>query len=125
MMLSLTWAGFEAAVDVIAAQCTWRDRAGVWGGDMSGQLLAHALSSRLGLQVLREPGPGALLLYGCLSEWPAPAMTWPDADVWAWVNVSRDERVLAVVRALPGTEVLMPWQDAQTNRRPFMPGFDD
>lgn len=54
--LQLTWAGFDAAVDLIAAQCRWRDRAGVHGVDAvdaAGQLLALALADRLGLNVLQ------------------------------------------------------------------------
>ena len=54
-VLQLTWAGFEAAVDLIAAQCRWRDRAGLYGADAAGQLLCYELSKRLGLNILPRP----------------------------------------------------------------------
>lgn len=122
MLLQLTWAGFEAAVDVIAAQCP-RDRIGVHGVDRGGQLLAWALADRLGLEVMRQPGSGMLQLHGVLVS--QPRLLWGDALVWTWIDASPGQNVVSVVKATPGTTVLMPWQDAVTSRRPFVPGFDD
>lgn len=41
------------------------------------------------------------------------------------LDATPGQNLVAVCRATPGTTVLMPWQDAPTSRRPFVPGFDD
>jgi hypothetical protein len=47
-------------------------------------------------------------------------------EVWAWVDATQAQSVQSVVKATPGTQVLMPWQDAvASQRRRFVPGFDD
>jgi hypothetical protein len=126
MILQLTWAGFDAAVDLIAAQCCWRDRAGLHGVDPGGQLLALALAERMGMNALPVAGPGTIELHGVVMKPPASAWAWPDVEVWAWVDATPAQSVQSVVKATPGTKVLMPWQDAITSRRRvFVPGFDD
>lgn len=126
MILKLTWAGFDAAVDLIAAQCCWRDRAGLHGVDAGGQLLAMALAERLGMNALPVAGPGTIELHGVVTKPPASAWAWPDVEVWAWVDATQAQSVQSVVKATPGTQVLMPWQDAvASRRRRFVPGFDD
>lgn len=122
MLLQLTWAGLEAAVDVIAAQCP-RDRVGVHGVDRGGQVLAWALSERLGLEVMRQPGASMLQLHGVVVS--QPRILWGDALVWSWIDASPGQNIVSVVKVTPGTMVLMPWQDAPTCRREFVPGFDD
>jgi hypothetical protein len=122
MLLQLTWAKFDAAVDVIAAQCP-RDRIGVHGVDRGGQLLAWALSERLELEVMREPGSCMLQLHGVVVS--QPRLLWGDAQVWTWIDASPGQNIVSVVKATPGTMVLMPWQDAVTPPRPFVPTFDD
>lgn len=125
-ILQLTWPGFEAAVDVIAAQCRWRDRAGIYGADAAGQLLAYELSERLGLNTLPQAGPGRIELHGVATKPIAATWAWPDVEVWAWVDATADHDVQSVVKATAGTRVLMPWQDAATAyRRVFIPGLDD
>lgn len=125
-MMQLTWAGFEAAVDVIAAQCRWRDRAGVHGVDAAGQLLAYELGARLGLNVLPLAGPGMIELHGLVTKAPASSWAWPDVEVWAWVDATDDQATQSVMKVTAGTTVLMPWQDAgATCKRPFVAGFDD
>ncbi len=122
MLLQLTWAGFEAAVDVIAAQCP-RDRIGVHGVDRGGQVLAWALSERLGLEVMSKPGSRMLQLHGVVVS--QPRLLWGDAQVWTWIDASPGQNIVSVVKARAGTMVLMPWQDAVTPPRPFVPTFDD
>jgi hypothetical protein len=122
MLLQLTWAGFEAAVDVIAAQCP-RDRIGVHGVDRGGHVLAWALSERLGLEVMRQPGSRMLQLHGVVVS--QPRLLWGDAHVWTWIDASPGQNIVSVVKARAGTMVLMPWQDAVTPPRPFVPTFDD
>jgi hypothetical protein len=125
-VLQLTWAGFEAAVDVIAAQCRWRDRAGIYGADAAGQLLAYALSERLGLNTLPQAGPGRIELHGLAIKSPASCWAWPDVEVWAWVDATEAQSVQSVMKVTAGTTVLMPWQDAgASQRREFVAGFDD
>lgn len=124
--MQLTWAGFEAAVDLIAAQCRWRDRAGVYGVDAGGQLLAYALADRLGLNTLPQAGPGRIELHGLVTKPPASSWAWPDVEVWAWVDATEGQAVQSVVKVTPRTTVLMPWQDASASqRRMFVAGFDD
>lgn len=125
-LMQLTWAGFDAAVDLIVAQCRWRDRAGVHGVDPAGQLLALALADRLGLNVLQQAGPGMIEVHGLAVTPPASSWAWPDVEVWAWVDATPAQGVQSVVKVMAGTRVAMPWQDAQASqRRPFVPGFDD
>ena len=61
-LMFLTWAGFDAAIDLIAAQCVRRDRSGVYGASSSGVVMAVALSDRLSLPLLQYPTPGMLLV---------------------------------------------------------------
>lgn len=124
--LQLTWAGFDAAVDLIAAQCRWRDRAGVHGIDAMGQLLAYSLAPRLGLNTLPQAGPGILELHGVARRVPASRWAWPDVDAWAWVDATPEHDLQSVMKVTPGTRVLMPWQDASAAcTRPFVAGFND
>lgn len=125
-VLQLTWAGFEAAVDLIAAQCCWRDRAGIYGADAAGQLLAYELSERLGLNTLPQAGPGRIEVHGVVTKPVASTWAWPDVEVWAWVDASEAQSVQSVMKVTAGTTVLMPWQDAPAHSiRPFVSGFDD
>lgn len=125
-LLQLTWAGFDAAVDLIAAQCRWRDRAGVHGADDAGQMLAAALADRLGLNVLPAIGPGMVELHGLARRVPASSWAWPDVEVWAWVDATQEQTVQSVMKVTPRTRILMPWQDASASqRRVFVAGFDD
>ena len=125
-IMQLTWAGFEAAVDLIAAQCCWRDRAGLHGVDAGGQLLAYSLAERLGLNTLSQTGPGTLEVHGVVRKPPASRLAWPDVEVWAWVDLTRQHDVQSVMKVTAGTRVLMPWQDAAAScKRQFVAGFDD
>jgi hypothetical protein len=124
-VLQLTWAGFEAAVDLIAAQCCWRDRAGIYGADAAGQLLAYELSERLGLNTLPQAGPGRIEVHGVVTKPVASTWAWPDVEVWAWVDASEAQSVQSVMKVTAGTRVLMPWQDPGACQRKFVPGFDD
>ena len=108
MNLHLTWAGLDAAVDVIAAQCERREA--VCGMDRGGQLLAWALSHRLDIECASRPCSGALLVWGLLER--APRTQCADTSIWAWVDATPRQRVQSVVKASPGTVVLMPWQHA-------------
>lgn len=125
-IMQLTWPGFEAAVDLIAAQCRSRDRAGLYGADLGGQLMAHALADRLGLNALQQPGPGMIELHGLVIKPPASSWAWPDVEIWAWVDATAGQQLQSVVKVTAGTTVLMPWQDASaSHRRVFVAGFDD
>ena len=121
-LLHLTWAGLDAAVDVIAAQAP-RDCAAVCGMDRGGAVLAWALSERLGVRYGARPVSGALLVWGLVERKPRTRCA--DAAIWAWADLTPGHRVASVMKVTPGTQVLMPWQDAPTCRRAFVPGFDD
>jgi hypothetical protein len=120
--LSLTWPGFDAAVDLIAAQCR-RDLTGVCGMDRGGKLLAWALADRLGLEVTERPRAGGLLVYGVLEGAPRYLRA-EIGELWSWVSMTCCGP--SVMKATRGTRVRMPWQDAPaTCTRPFVAGFDD
>lgn len=122
-LLELTWAGFDAAVDVIAAQCRWRDRPGVHAASPDGAVLAQALADRLGLNVLELPGPGMLLVDVVSSAAVAEkAAAWADVEVWVWVDCSGG-RWPSAVKAVGRAHLVFPWQ--RSCRRPFVSGFDD
>ena len=108
MTLYLTWSGFTAAVDVIAAQCERREV--VCGMDRAGQVLAWALSERLDIECASRPCNGALLVWGLIER--APRTQCSDPAIWAWVDATPRHRIQSVVKASVGTVVLMPWQHA-------------
>jgi hypothetical protein len=120
--LSLTWAGFDAAVDLIAAQCR-RGLTGVCGMDRGGLVLAWALADRLGLEVTERPRAGGLLVYGVLEGAPRYLRV-EVGQICSWVSMTQIGQ--SVMTASRGTRVLMPWQDAPAScSRPFVAGFDD
>lgn len=125
--LHLTWPGFDAAVDLIAAQCRRHDRPGIYAMQPAGQVLGIALADRLGLQLLQRPQPGMLLVLGCYTGCELlVAAGLDDVEAWAWVGCSPSDACNSVMRVQGPTQVLWPWQDAPShNPRPFVPGFDD
>lgn len=123
MNLQLTWAGLDAAVDVLAAQAP-RDCEAVCGMDRAGEVLAWALSERLSIECAARPCSGALLVWGLVERKPLTRCA--DATIWAWVDATRRQTVPSVMKVTAGTTVLMPWQDVlASQRREFVPGFDD
>lgn len=126
-ILQLTWAGFDAAVDLIAAQCVRRDRSGVWSPSTAGLMLAVALSERLGINVLQLPTPGMLLVDAEASpELLRYAERAEDADVWVWVDNSAEHQCNSAMKVAGPALLLFPWQQAPSCcRRQFVQGFDD
>lgn len=125
--LHLTWPGFEAAVDLIAAQCQRQGRTGIYGPLGPGLMLAIALADRLELQLLEHPAPGMLLVLGCHTGTELQAVAaLEDVEAWAWVCTAPGHGCNSVMRVDGPTRVLWPWQDALgPHRRPFVEGFDD
>ena len=125
--LHLTWQGFEAAVDLIAAQCRRQGRTGIYGLTPPGKVLAIALADRLELDMLERPAAGMLAVLGCYTGCELmPAAGLADVEAWAWVGCSPSDTCNSVMRVEGRTLVLWPWQDPPTlYRRPFVPGFDD
>jgi hypothetical protein len=126
-LLQLTWAGLEAAIDLIAACCDRRDRCGVYGASPAGQVLAVALAERLGLNVLPLPTPGMLLVDGAVTtELQRHASRYDDADTWVWVDDSPDHTWNSVMKLQGSATLAYPWQELPaTCRRAFVSGFDD
>lgn len=122
IVLRLTWAGFDAAVDVLDA-ISPRGVEMVCGMDRGGMLLAWALSERLGIECTTRPGVGALLVHGVVER--EPRVRRPGTSVLAWVDATPGQSVQSVCKASAGTQVLMPWQDAIGSPRPFVPRLDD
>lgn len=129
-LMVLTWAGFDAAVDLIAAQCVRRDRSGVHGISGAGQVLAVALSDRLSLSLLQHPTPGMILVDAVVSDRSSfikLASDTEDVDPWAWVDATTDKQVSSVLKVDGAcAAVVLPWQDIPaTCREPFLRGFHD
>lgn len=122
VVMRLTWAGFDAAVDVMSALCPSGVDV-VCGVDRGGMVLAWALSERLDIEYSLRPVSGALLVYGLVTSRPRSRCA--DPVLLAWVDASPEQAVQSVCKATAGTRVLMPWQDAVASPRPFVPGFDD
>jgi hypothetical protein len=122
-LLHLTWQGFDAAVDLIAAQCQRQGRSGVYGMAPAGRVLAVALADRLALELLDAPAPGMLLVAGCA---PAEVAGIADVEAWVWVDPTPEHSCNAVMRVDGAAQVVFPWQDAPTcSPTPFVPGFHD
>ncbi len=121
--LHLTWAGLDAAVDVIAAQAP-RYCTAICGMDRAGIVLAWALADRLAVPCAARPQASALLLWGLVERKHRSRCA--DAAIWAWVDMTARHGTNSVMKVTPGTAVLMPWQDAPAcHPRPFVAGFDD
>ena len=129
--VQLTWAGFDAAVDLISAQCN-NKCSGVMGASSAGQMLAIPLAFRLQVPYLDKPKDNMLLVDGhtwnlSLSQF---AYKFEDVEVWVWVDSTPMGAYNAIVR-LPSPElpcVAMPWQDAILEcgtAEPFISGFHD
>jgi hypothetical protein len=126
-VVQLTWAGFEAAVDVIAASCCRRDRSGVHAATPAGMVLAVALAERLGLNVLQQATPG-MLLVDCYNtpELRRASEAHEDVEPWVWADGSPSHRWNSAVKIQGPAALVLPWQDAGAScRRPFLAGFDD
>lgn len=129
-LMLLTWAGFDAAIDLIAAQCTRRDRSGVYAISPAGMVLAVALSDRLSLSLLQDPTPGMLLVEAVATDgdrFSKIAANHDDVECWAWVDATR-RHIWQSVSKLDGAcaAVVMPWQEVPaTCREPFLKGFHD
>lgn len=119
-LMELTWAGFDVAVDLIAAQCLRRDRSGVHAASADGEVLAERLAERLGLNVLELPTPGMLLVDAhATDELAEKAAAWSDVEAWVWVDTSSAGRWPSVMKVAGRAALRFPW------RREFVPGFDD
>lgn len=126
--MHLTWSGFDAAVDVIAACCSKVHRAGVYGRTPAGQMLALAIAERLGMEVLRDPAPGMLVVEGFVDNEALLAAFegMADVEIWAWVDATPEHCCNSVMKVDGTTLVQFPWQDTPScERRSFVPGFDD
>ena len=125
--VQLTWPGFDAAIDLIAAQCRSNDRSGVFGVTSAGTMLAIALADRLNLKNLEGPENGMLLVEAWVWDQRLSnfADNYDDVEVWAWVDTTPD--FYNAVCRLEGISCLaMPWQDAALDCLDhFIPTFHD
>lgn len=129
-MMQLTWPGFDAAIDLIAAQCTHRDRSGVYGASPAGLVMAVALAERLGLALLLQPSPGMLLVDGVIARCsllPELVGKLEDVEAWFWVDASLGHHWNSVIKMQGNCEpIAFPWQTAPACRPvPFITGFHD
>ncbi len=124
--IQLTWPGFDAAIDLIAAQCN-RKCSGVYGPTSAGTMLAIALASRLNVAHLNKGQNGMLLVEGW--GWDRQiadfAERFEDVEVWVWIDTTPNY-YNAVCRMETVNCVAMPWQDAALDcSQPFIPTFHD
>jgi hypothetical protein len=129
-MIKLTWPGFDAAIDLIAAQCIHQNRSGVYGASPAGVVMAVALADRLGLPLLQLPTPGMLLVDGMVatcSLLPELLAQVEDVEPWFWVDATTDHRWNSVVKLQGQCEpVTFPWQNFPVCQPvPFITGFHD
>jgi len=129
-MMQLSWAGFDAAIDLIAAQCIQGRRSGVYGASPAGLVMAVALSHRLDLPLLPKPAAGMLLVDGVIAsckQLPDLIVKFYDVDAWFWVDASDTQQWNSVIKMEGACQpIAFPWQDAPTCRAvPFITGFHD
>ena len=125
--VQLTWPGFDAAIDLIAAQCQSKGRSGVYGATSAGTMLAIALADRLHLEHLDHPENGMLLVEAWVwnKTLAELADNYEDVEVWAWVDTTPDF-YNAVCRLVGVSCIAMPWQDAALDCLDhFIPTFHD
>jgi hypothetical protein len=129
--LQLTWAGFDAAVDLIVAQCCRSDVDCVYAPSSSGLMLAIPVADRLKLPLSDTPQDNMLLLEG--HAWDCAlscyASRYKNAQPWVWLDTTLDGIYNSVVK-MPSVKpvcVAMPWQDAMIDccNELFIPGFHD
>lgn len=124
--IQLTWPGFDAAIDLIAAQSP-KGRVGVYGATSAGTMLAIALADRLHLPHLEDPQRGMLLVEGWAwnDNLSMFATNYEDVEVWVWVDTTPG--VYNSVCRMDGVSyVAMPWQDSAMDCIDhFIPDFHD
>jgi hypothetical protein len=125
--IQLTWPGFDAAVDLIAAQCQSTTRSGVYSPSEAGSVLAIALADRLSLRVLKKPEDKMLLVeaWAWNKTLAESAHAYSGVEVWVWVDTT-DGCYNSVCRLSGISCVAMPWQDAALGcLEHFLPNFHD
>jgi xanthine phosphoribosyltransferase len=126
--VQLTWSGFDAAIDLIAAQCNRGESIGVYSGTSAGTMLAIPLADRLRLPVLEAPKDKMLLVDAHVADWLFAEFShrWEVADAWVWIDTSMSSSYNAVCRLAGVASVAMPWQDAMIDCcQSFIPTFHD
>lgn len=126
--LQLTWDGFEAAVDIIAAMVDHpQNLSGVYGGTDIGRFLAVAVAYRLGMSTLEVPSPGMLLVDGAVDndEVLKVLAGYEESQAWVWVDATGESLYNSVMKVGPGMQVSYPWEDALSCRELFIGGLHD
>ena len=125
--MQLTWAGFEIAVDLIAAQAS-RHRSGVYGATSIGRILAVAVAYRLQLPVLEEPVYQCLVTEGLgFDDRLIKQHQALDAEIWVWLDQTKDRLYSSVLRTDDKVRIFMPWEEALADHcaERFVTGFHD
>lgn len=125
--VKLTWPGFDAAVDLIAAQCQSTSRVGIYTPSRSGTVLAIALADRLALPYLKKPEDSMLLVeaWAWNRSLAETAYTYKDAEIWVWLDTT-DGFYNSVCKMSGVSCVAMPWQDMTLGcLEHFLPTFHD
>lgn len=130
-VVQLTWAGFDAAVDLIVAQCCRSNVDCVHAPSSPGLMLAIAVAERLKLPICDAPQDNMLLLEGHACDFALAdyAHQYENVEAWVWVDTTFDSVYNSVVK-MPFHKrplIAMPWQDAMIDHcnEHFIPGFHD
>lgn len=116
-VLQLNWAGFDAAVEQIAASVDPATLTGVYGIPRGGLVLAVALSHRLGLPLVESVCASTLIVDdirdsgATLEALRAGGLTGP---VWVWATRQTEpEGYGAVLTGIGPSWVIFPWEDPE------------
>lgn len=130
-VVQLTWAGFDAAVDLIVAQCRRANVDCVHAPSSPGLMLAIPVADRLKFPISDTPQDNMLLLEGhawnfALADY---AHQYDNVEAWVWVDTTFECVYNSVIKmpCAKRPSIAMPWQDALIDycNEPFISGFHD
>jgi hypoxanthine phosphoribosyltransferase len=119
-MRSLSWQQFDRAVEQLAAQARQLpDPCGIHGVPRGGLVLAVALSHRLELPLLEQPGPGCLVVDDVYEtgQTLAPYRQLPGCHVLVWVSKVPPQWWHAAEVTNTDDWLLFPWAHAEAAQR--------
>ena len=116
-MKQLSWADFDACVQVLTERFGDRSLNGVFGIPRGGLCLAVGLSHSLGLPLLTAPDNHCLIVddvYETGRTLQGLRLQWPQATYAVWVSKSQPQWWDAAEVTLSSEWLLFPWENAAT-----------
>jgi hypothetical protein len=107
----LTWADFDRAVDVLAAQLSRHSLTGVYGIPHGGRWLVEAFSHRLDVPLLLDPIPGCAIVDDFVDTGSTLSRNWsPDCALAVWITSDIPNRRWIHTTMLDrGSHPAFPW----------------